>query len=314
MKIALLEDLGVSDEYLEKQKEKLEEKNYQLIIYKKADKIEEKINQVKDADAIILANTPLEEDVIKQANNLKFIDVAFTGVDHIPTYICHKKNIVISNASGYATHAVSELCVGFMIDLLRNIKENEQNCRTRKTKSKTIGNLLHGKTVGIIGAGKIGREVARILKAFGCYVIAYNRSKIEDENIDKQTSLDELLKESDIVTIHCPLTKETEGLIGKKEFDQMKKSAILINTARGKIVNNEELAKALNDKSIAGAGIDVFDKEPPIEINYPLFHSPNVIVSPHIGYETVESLEQRADIVFDNLYAWIEGSPKNQIK
>lgn len=314
MKITLLEDLGVSDEYLEKQKEKLAEKSHQLIIYKKADKIEEKINQVKDADAIILANTPLEEEVIKQANNLKFIDVAFTGVDHIPLTMCHSKNIIVSNASGYATHAVAELCIGLIIDLLRNIKENETNCRTEKTKSLNKGNLLYGKTVGIIGAGKIGKEVARLLKAFGCYIIAYNRSQIEDENIDMQMSLEELLKQADIVTIHCPLTEETEGLIGKKEFDKMKKTAILINTARGKIVNNEELAKALNDGRIAGAGIDVFDKEPPLARDYPLFRSPNVIVSPHIGYETVESLEQRADIAFDNLYAWLEGNPKNEIK
>lgn len=313
MKVVMLESLGVSKHYIEKHKEKLQSSGHKLLIYQKAQNIEEKKSQVKDADAIILTNTLLEKEVIKSAEKLKFIDVAFTGIDHIPMDECNKRGIVVSNASGYATHAVAELCICFMIELLRNIRKNEDNCRNEKKKTEDIGKLLHGKTVGVIGAGKIGREVAKLVKVFGCKVIAYNRSVVEDKNVDQQVSLEELLKKSDIVSIHCPLTEDTRKMIGQKEFSLMKKDAIFINTARSKIVDNDALAQALIEKKIAGAGIDVFDHEPPLGKDNILLTCPNTIVTPHVGYETIESLEQRANIVFDNLYSWLEGKIINRV-
>ena len=284
-----------------------------FISYKKDNDINKQIERVSDADVLILANMPLDERIVKNAKNLKYIDVAFTGVDHIPVELAKKNGIAISNASGYATDAVAELCISFMIQLLRNIKENEESLRNNGTKEEFVGNLLNGKTVGIIGAGEIGRRVAFLCKAFGCKVIAYNRSVVDDSNIDEQMELDELLKEADIVSLHCPLTKETEGMIGKIELSLMKNSAILINTARGAIVNTDDLVYALNNDMIRGAAIDVYDKEPPLSKDYPLLKAKNVILTPHMGFSSLESMEKRADIVFDNLFSYLDGNLKNKI-
>ena len=313
MKIVLLEELGVENKTIEKYKRKLEEMGHTFISYKKDNDINKQIERVNDTDVLMLANMPLDEKVVENAKNLKYIDVAFTGVDHIPVELAKKKGIAISNASGYATDAVAELCISFMIQLLRNIKENEESLRNNGTKEGLVGNLLNGKTVGIIGAGEIGRRVASLCKAFGCKVIAYNRSVIDDSNIDEQMELEELLKEADIVSLHCPLTKETEGMIGKRELSLMKNSAILINTARGAIVNTDDLVYALNNDMIRGAAIDVYEKEPPLSKDYPLLKAKNVILTPHMGFSSLESMEKRADIVFDNLFSYLDGNLKNKI-
>ena len=313
MKIVLLEELGVENKTIEKYKRKLEEMGHTFISYKKDNDINKQIERVNDTDVLMLANMPLDEKVVENAKNLKYIDVAFTGVDHIPVELAKKKGIAISNASGYATDAVAELCISFMIQLLRNIKENEESLRNNGTKEGLVGNLLNGKTVGIIGAGEIGRRVASLCKAFGCKVIAYNRSVIDDSNIDEQMELEELLKEADIVSLHCPLTKETEGMIGKIELSLMKNSAILINTARGAIVNTDDLVYALNNDMIRGAAIDVYEKEPPLSKDYPLLKAKNVILTPHMGFSSLESMEKRADIVFDNLFSYLDGNLKNKI-
>ena len=311
MKIVLLEELGVSNSIIEKYREKLEKMGNQFISYKKDLDINTQIKRVKDADVLIIANMPLDKKVLENAKKLKFIDVAFTGVDHIPLDVAKQKNIAVSNASGYATQAVAELCISFMIQLLRKIKENEVNCR--EGKAKIVGNLLQGKTVGIIGAGKIGKRVAQLCKAFGCKVIVYNRSIVNDNSIDKQVELKELLQESDIVSLHCPLTNKTEGMIGKNELSLMKKTAILINTARGNIVKSEDLKEALETGVISGAACDVFEEEPPLSPDYNLIHTKNIILTPHIAFASIESLEERAEIVFDNLFSWLDGKQKNKI-
>ena len=313
MKIVLLEELGVTETVLEKYSKKLEEMGHTFVSYKKDTNIETQIERVKDADVLMIANMPLDKKVIENANNLKFIDVAFTGVDHIPVEEAKQRNIAISNASGYATQAVAELCISFMIQLLRKIKENEESCRKGGTKEGLIGNLLCGKTVGIVGAGKIGKKVAELCKAFGCKVIAYNRSTINDNSIDEQVSLEDLLKNSDIVSLHCPLTSETKGMIGKEQLKLMKETAILINTARGDVVKSADLAEALQNGTIAGVACDVFEKEPPLQLDYSLLNTPNTIVTPHIAFSSVESMEERAEIVFDNLFSWLEGKQKNKI-
>lgn len=313
IKIVLLEELGVSNNIIENHAKKLGKMGHTFIAYKKNTNINTQIERAKDADVIMIANMPLDIKVLKSANKLKFIDVAFTGVDHIPVEEAKKRKIAISNASGYATQAVAELCISFMIQLLRNMQKTEEKCRKGGTKDGLIGNLLHGKTVGIIGTGAIGTKVAELCKAFECNVIAYNRSKIKNNSIDKQVNLEELLRDSDIVSLHCPLTTETKEMIGKKELSLMKKNSILINTARGGIVDTLELAEALKNRTIAGAACDVFDFEPPLPLDYPLLHTPNTIVTPHIAFSSVESMQQRAEIVFNNLYAWLEGNQINSI-
>lgn len=311
MKIVLLEQLGVSKEVIEKHAGKLERMGHTFVAYEKNADPKVQAERSHDADVIMLANMPLDVSVLELAPSLKFIDVAFTGVDHIPMAEAKKRGIAVSNASGYATQAVAELCISFMIQLLRNVGKTEQSCRNGGTKEGLIGNLLCGKTIGIVGAGAIGKRVAALGKAFGCSVLAYNRSTVTDSAIDEQVSLEELLKRADIISLHCPLTPETKGLIGQDELALMKKQAILINTARGGVVDSAALAEALKEGKIAGAACDVFEMEPPLPENHPLLHCPNTIVTPHIAFASVESMEQRAEIVFENLYSWLEGKQIN---
>lgn len=314
MKIVLLEGLGVSDEIIENEASKLEKMGHTLTVYPKDINVNVQKERLKDADVAILANMPLAIDAVKEAKDLKFIDVAFTGVDHIPMNVAREKGIVVSNASGYATEAVAELCIATAIVMLRNVKKVQDRCREGRTKDGLIGSLLAGKTIGIVGAGAIGKRVAHYAKAFGCHTLAYSRSKVTDPVFDEEVSLDELMERSDVVSLHCPLTDDTKGMIDASKIALMKKTAILINTARGAVVDSEALAAALNEEKIAGAIIDVFEKEPPLDIDHPLLHSKNTIVTPHIAFASKESLELRAEIVFNNLYAWLDGEPTNIVK
>lgn len=313
MKIVLLEGLGVPDSVLEEHAARLQAMGHTFLAYEKDTSAQIQVERSKDADVIMLANMPLDVSVLEQTPSLKFINVAFTGVDHIPMEEAKKRKIAVSNASGYATQAVAELCISFMIQLLRNVNETGKRCREGGTKDGLVGNLLCGKTVGIVGAGAIGKKTAALCKAFGCTVIAYNRSTVQDVSIDEQVSLEELLKRADIVSLHCPLTAETKGMIGKQELALMKKQAILINTARGGVIDSAALAEALWENRIRGAACDVFEMEPPLPTDHLLLHAPHMVVTPHIAFASQESMEQRAAIVFDNLYAWLEGKQKNSI-
>ena len=313
MKVVLLEGLGVSDQVIEKHAGKLESMGHTFVAYPKNADPQVQVERSRDADVIMLANMPLAPAVLEEDAALKFIDVAFTGVDHIPMAEAKKRGIAVSNASGYATQAVAELCISFMIQLLRNVEQTGERCRNGGTKDGLVGNLLCGKTVGIVGAGAIGKKVASLCKAFGCTVLAYNRSVVWDPSIDQQVSLEELLRQADIVSLHCPLTEDTRGMIGKDQLGLMKKTAILINTARGGVLDSAALAAALEKGDLAGAACDVFETEPPLPTDHPLLHCPNTIVTPHIAFASVESMEQRADIVFDNLYSWLDGKQLNAV-
>ena len=313
MKIVLLEGLGVSDAVIDRHARRLEEMGHSFAAYPKNADVQVQIERSRDADVLMLANMPLAAQVLEEAKSLKFIDVAFTGVDHIPVAEAKRRGIAVSNASGYATQAVAELCISFMIHLLRNVDRTQERCRSGGTKDGLVGNLLCGKTVGIVGAGAIGKRVAALCRAFGCSVLAFSRSAVSDPAIDAQVSLDELLQRADIVSLHCPLTEQTRGMIGREQLAQVQRHAILINTARGGVVDSVALAEALERGEIAGAACDVFETEPPLPTDHPLLHSPNTIVTPHIAFASVESMEQRAEIVFDNLYAWLEGRQINAV-
>ena len=313
VKIVLLEGLGVSGDVLKRYADRLEKMGHTFEAYEKNTDPAVQTARCEGADAVMLANMPLAKEVIEKTDTLKYIDVAFTGVDHIPMKEANARGIVVSNASGYATQAVAELTVSMAIQLLRNVGEVQARCRAGQTKDGLIGNLLCGKTVGIVGAGAIGKRVAQLCKAFGCRVITYTRSRTEDPFIDEQVSLEELLRQADIVSLHCPLTDATRGMIGKEQIAMMKPSAILINMARGPVVTSAALAEALNEGKIAGAGIDVFEKEPPLDTDHPLLRAPHTVVTPHIGFASVESMELRAEIVFDNLFAWLNGEIRNRI-
>lgn len=313
MKIVLLENLGISKEKLARKVAGLEAAGHTFEAYERAATLEEQMAQSEGADALIVANMPVDPALIENNPNLKYIDVAFTGVDHIPLETAKAHGVAVSNASGYADDAVAELALALSIDLLRKLPVLEGRCRQCGTRNGIRGSLLKGKTVGIVGMGKIGQNTARLFKALGAHVIGYNRSEKASEWIDKQTDLDTLLKTADVVSLHLPLNKETRNLIGKDQIALMKPEAVLINTARGGIVDEKALADALNEGKIAGAAVDVFETEPPLLPENPLLKAQNCIVLPHIGFDSVESMEDRADIVFDNLQGWLAGNIPNRI-
>ena len=315
MKIVIFESLGVSDALMESYLQPLREKGHEVCCYVRDDNTDVQINRLKDADVLVLANMPLKKDVLKACQNLKFIDIAFTGYDHVAMDVAREQKIVVSNASGYATEAVAELVVGGVIALYRNLREADALCRDGKTKNGLNPFEVCGKTVGLVGTGAIGSRTAEIFRALGCKTIAYNGFS-HKANTDVMTymPLEDLMRQSDILTLHCPLTEQTKNLINKDNLCYMKKTAILVNTARGAVVNSNDLAKVLNEEKIAGAVIDVFETEPPLENSHPLLSAKNVLLTPHLGFYTKEAMEKRAKIVFDNLEQWLLGTPVNVVK
>ncbi len=314
MKIVLLESLGISDALLSEYAEKLAEKGHEFKAYPKDTDISVQIERAKDADVIMIANMPLSGEVIRACKNLKFIDVAFTGVDHVDLAAAKECGVKVSNASGYSTQSVAELAIGMMLSLLRNVPQVDARARAGQTKDGLVGTELRGKTVGIVGAGKIGQNTARICKAFGCRIIAYNpRPKEAEEGLMEFVDLDTLTKEADIISLNCPLNDSTRGMFGKERIAMMKKTALLINVARGPVVDSQALADALNEGRIAGAGIDVFEMEPPVPTDHPLLHTPNTIVTPHVAFASKEAMVLRAEIVFDSLDKFMAGNQINTV-
>ena len=315
MKIVLLESLGIPAELLKSYADKLEAKGHTFAAYEKNTDAQVQIDRAKDADVIMIANMPLKGEVIRACKNLKFINVAFTGVDHVDLAAAKEMGVKVSNASGYSTQSVAELALGMMLSLLRNVPQVEERCRAGTTKDGLVGTELRGKTVGIVGAGAIGQNTGRLCKAFGCKVIAYNHrpKQAAEGTIDEFVDLDTLTRESDIISLNCPLNDSTRGMFDFERIAMMKKTAILINVARGPVVDSRALADALNEGRIAGAGIDVFETEPPLDVNHPLLHTPNTIVTPHVAFASKESMALRAQIVFDSLDSFLAGKQVNVI-
>lgn len=311
MKIVLLEPIGITSANIAKIKADFEAFGHVFTSYdSRSENGKEIIKRANNADVIILSNLPISENVINECKNLKMISVAFAGVDHIPMDLCRERNIIISNGGGYSNHAVAELVIGSAINLFRKINWSDSQTRKLSTREGFLGSELYGKTFGIIGFGKIGQETARLALAFGCKVIAYNRSCKSFPNVEF-VELDYLLKESDIVSLHIPLTSETRCLLETEKLQLLKSTSILINTARGAIVDYSALSDLLKRNLIAGAAIDVYEKEPPLDKSHPLFEAPNTILLPHIGYATNEAIELRGNIVIENINQWLKGNPQN---
>lgn len=313
MKISLIDPLEVKESYILEQKEKLEKLGHEFTYYKESAKdCEEKIARLKDADIAMITNKPVSRKVIENTN-LKLIDVAFTGFDHVDLEACKEKGIKVLNASGYSDDSVAELVIGLTIGVLRKFNQNRENI-FNKENNYLLGSIIKGKTFGVIGTGHIGKKLIELLQVFGCKIIAFSRTEKDDikalgvEYVDLKT----LLKESDIVSLHIPNNKQTKHFLGKDELDLMKEGAVLINCARGAVVDNDYLAKLLNEDKLR-AGIDVFDMEPPLPEDYPLRNAKNVILTNHVAFYTEEAMQIRADIVFNNLYSYLNGEIKNEI-
>lgn len=313
MKISLIDPLLVDDKIIEKNKKKLEDFGHEFQYFKDSAKDDDEIiERLNDSDVAIITNNKFSKKVIDNTN-LKLIDVAFTGYNHVDMAACKENDIIVENASGYSDDSVAELVIGLAISIMRKFDQNNKNIFEDKS-FNLLGQIIKGKTVGIIGTGKIGTRVIELFKAFGANILAFNRSeKDEVKNLGaKYVGLEELLKNSDIVSIHLPQNDETIGFIGKDELDLMKDKAVLINCARGPIVDNKYLAKLLNEDKLR-AGIDVFDMEPPLEKDYPLRNAKNVLLTNHVGYLTEEAMKIRCEIVFDNLYKFLDGEIVNRV-
>lgn len=305
MKIVFLEPLGMAVEQIEEVCRKFEDEGHDLVIYPDRNENEaELIKRAKGADIVVVSNIPLKASFFSAVPSLKYLSVAFAGVDHIDMEYCNLHGIMVKNAAGYSTQAVAELTIGLMIDQLRQITYLNTITRQGGSRMNFLGSEINGKTVGIIGLGTIGQRVAKLLQAFGAHVIAFNRTPKNIEGV-KQVTLDELLKLSDIITIHTPLTADTKGLIGKEAFAKMKPTAILINTARGAVVDQDALCEALSHKQIAGAAIDVYTIEPPLPADDAILKTQHATLVPHIGYATREAFLIRLQIMAENIDSFI---------
>jgi D-3-phosphoglycerate dehydrogenase len=313
MKIVMLEPLGVKEEVVMAQAQKFVDAGHEFVFCGAKLTEEEKIERAKDADVFIIANSKLSADVINAAEHLKMISVGFTGIDHVDLDACKAKGVRVCNSQGYATDPTGELAVGLMLACLRNIVPYNQVVREGGTLAGYTHNTLRGKTVGIIGTGAIGNKVAELCKAFGCKLLGYSRTEHEESKAlgVQYVDIDTLFRESDIVTLHAPMTEATKHIASRERIFSMKKTAILINCSRGGLVDSEALADALNQGVIAKAGVDVFEMEPPIPADHPLLHAKNCIVTPHVGFYSEESLAARVGIVCDNISAWLDGNPIN---
>lgn len=274
-------------------------------------------NQVKEADlieGIITIKTKVNATIIRQYPNLKFVAVAFTGYDNVDLDACRKNNIAVFNVPSYSTDSVAELTIGLAISLLREIPQT-QKLLHKDGWAHHPGLELKGKTIGIIGTGNIGMQVANLFAAFGCTLFAWSRTEHErfiEIGGAYLNSVEELASKVDILCIHIPLTPASINLIDAKILARMKSTAYLINTARGPIVNQENLSTALNIGQIAGAALDVFDMEP-ISNDDAIRKANNTILTPHIAYKTKEALLRRASITVDNILGFADQHMINRV-
>lgn len=279
------------------------------------------VERCKDAEIIFTNKEPVGRDIMAQLPRLKFIGVLATGYNCVDVAAAKELGIVVSNVPGYGTTSVVQLTFALLLELTLHVQDHSnavKNGDWSRSQDFCFWNYplieLAGKTMGIIGFGDIGKKVADVASAFGMKIIANSRTKTDQSQRAhfRWTPLEELLEQSDVVSLHCPLTPETTGLINRENLQRMKSSAFLLNTSRGPLVNDQDLADALNRDVIAGAGIDVLSKEPPPPDN-PLFSAKNCIITPHIAWATKEARIRLMDIVSNNAKAYVNGAPVNVV-
>lgn len=274
--------------------------------------------RLSDADAVICNKTPLNRKTLAGAEKLRYIGLFATGYNNIDIEYCKEKGITVCNAGSYSTNAVAQHT--FALILEHYTKAGKYNSFVQQggwKNSPTFSpfvydiNELYGKTIGIVGYGSIGRAVGKIASAFGMNILAYSRSYKEVEG-GRFCPLDVLLENSDIVTVHCPLNKDSEKMFTKSAFDKMKKGAFFVNTSRGGVISEEDLRDALESGRLSGAGIDVLETEP-MKADCCLLNVENCIITPHIAWAHYETRIRLMEIVENNLKLFINGSPINVV-
>ena len=275
----------------------------------------EKKELVRDVEFLVLHPGAISGGVLKEAKSLRLIQLLSAGYDKIDLALTAELGIPVATNGGANAWAVAEHCIAMLLALYKRIPQCDLSVREGKWRQKAATGFntfeLAGKTVGVVGAGTIGRKVARRLKSFEMQILYCDVQAAPDIEKDlgaRKVSFDELLREADIITIHSPLLRETRGLFGARELSMMKPTAVLLNTSRGPIVNEAALVAALTEKRIAGAGIDVFEKEP-ISADNPLLKLENVLLSPHVAGHSYEAWFRRSDFAWENIQRVASGKP-----
>ena len=291
---------------------------YTVYDYTPADKI---VERALGCDIIITNKTPVSAEVMAQLPELKFIALLSTGFNVIDIEYARKRSIPVSNVPAYSTAAVAQLVFAFILEYTNKVtmhstavKEGEWSGCRHFCFWKAPLTELQGKTMGIFGYGQIGREVAKIAEAFGMNVLAYSRSCVPGtgDGKTKFVTLDEMLADSDFVSLHCPLNAQTEKMVNSEFISKMKPSAFLINTSRGAVIDEQALSQALNTGKLAGAGVDVLSTEPPAADN-PLLSCEKCMITPHIAWAGFETRKRLIEILTDNIRGFVSGAPRNVV-
>lgn len=279
---------------------------------------EKTAERIRDADIVICNKTTMTKQNMSTAENLKYIGLLSTGYNNVDLEYARSRGIIVSNVPGYSTEGVVQHTFALILELFSRVAEYNalvQNGDWKKCKTFSMFPLpiseLCGKTIGIIGYGSIGTRVSYVAKAFGMDVLVHTRTPRNVEGV-KFVSLDELLSRSDIITIHCPLNGTSEKMINAAAIAKMKNGAVLINTSRGAIIDENAVAAALESGKLGGAGIDVLTLEP-MQNDCPLYRTPNCIITPHVSWACVETRQRLLDAVVENLRGFLHGAPQNQV-
>ncbi len=278
---------------------------------------EQIVERAAEADIILTNKVKLGEDILSQLPHLKYIGVTATGYNIIDIEAARKRNIVVTNAKNYSSMSVAQQTFAMILAFANRLAEHADPQKWVATPDFCYYDFtlteLAGKKLGLIGYGDIGKKVAQIAKAFEMEILVHKKTPMkEQEEGVTEVSLNEVLSQSDYLSLHCPLTPENEAFINKENISKMKKTAFLINTSRGGLIHESDLADALNEEKIAGAALDVLTVEPP-SADQPLLKAKNCKISPHIAWATLEARKKLMQIVIDNIEAFMAGSPKNVV-
>lgn len=293
-------------------------------------KDEQVAERIKDAEVVLCNKSPMNAANLSKAKKLKYIGLFATGYNNIDLDYTRKHNITVCNAGSYSTEAVAQHVFAFILHYYNTITKYDEFVKeegwihTNKFSPFMEMKEIYGKTIGIIGYGSIGKKVAQIALAFGMNVLAYSRSGLLEQGKETQSKMiqgafvqyadiDTILKKSDIVTMHCPLNKDSEKMCNKAFFSKMKKDSLFINTSRGGVVDEKDLTEALNNNVIGCAALDVIDQEPMI-VDCPLRKAKNLIITPHAAWAPLETRTRLIKIVSENLKKWLAGTPLNVIE
>lgn len=280
---------------------------------------EEVADRIGDADIVICNKCLITQEVFEKCKNLKLVCLFATGYNNVDLEAATRHGACVCNVPAYSTESVTQHTFAFILGFFSRISEYAKTVDNGDWINYKLFSYFYmptaeiaGKTIGIIGYGTIGKRVAQIARAFGMKVLAYTRTPGQNSEEVSFVTLTELLKESDVVTLHCPLTENTKELINKDTLSMMKKSALLVNTSRGGVINEQDLAQALEDEIIAGACLDVLTQEPMRE-DCPLYRAKNCTITPHIAWAPKQTRERLLTVVEDNVKSWISGKPKNKV-